>query len=135
MSSHTQRIVLSLLVLAFTTLKVQYARERSSPVPMNEYERTLKALNQYRALAAEDDGRPLPDLGVVKPGDAYSGVPRLIQLLSHLGDLPAGLIDADSELYDGPVVDAVKRFQARHELETDGIIGPATLEQLNTPLS
>ncbi len=37
-------------------------------------------------------------------------------------------------MYDGAVVEAVKRFQSRHGLEPDGRIGAATLDQLNTPL-
>jgi murein L,D-transpeptidase YcbB/YkuD len=110
-----------------------YARERSVTPPTDEYERTLAALDHYRILAAEDDGIPLPDAGIVAPGALYPGVPALVHLLTRLGDLPE---DADNtERYDGALVDAVKKFQARHGLEVDAIIGPATLEQLNTPLS
>jgi murein L,D-transpeptidase YcbB/YkuD len=110
-----------------------YARERPPTPPPDEYERTLAALDHYRVLAAEDDGTPLPGAGFIKPGNRYPGLPALIRLLTRLGDLPedAGNI----ERYDGPLVDAIKNFQARHGLEVDGIIGPATMEQLNTPLS
>lgn len=38
--------------------------------------------------------------------------------------------DADV-LYEGDLVDAVRRFQERHGLETDGIVGPATRRELN----
>jgi hypothetical protein len=45
--------------------------------PMDEYERRLRALNQYRVLAAEDDGELLPVTeNPVEPGDYYAGVPR-----------------------------------------------------------
>ena len=37
-------------------------------------------------------------------------------------------------VYEGALVDAVKRFQTRHGLEPDGRIGKSTLAQLNTPL-
>src|SRR6185436_15784386 len=37
-------------------------------------------------------------------------------------------------VYDGALVDAVKRFQVRHGLEPDGRIGRSTLAQLNTPI-
>ena len=40
--------------------------------------------------------------------------------------------DFDPTVYDPVLVEAVKRFQARHGLNTDGIIGPATLAQINT---
>ena len=102
---------------------------------MDEYERTLRALNQYRALAAEDDGALLPATEEpVEPGEYYADIPRLIRLLSLIGDLPADDVPADSELYQGELVEAVKRFQSRHGLKPDGRIDTATLEQLNTPL-
>jgi len=102
---------------------------------MDEYERTLRALNQYRALAAEDDGALLSATEEpVEPGEYYADVPRLIRLLSLIGDLPAGAVPTDSELYQGALVAAVKKFQSRHGLKTDGRIDTTTLEQLNTPL-
>ena len=53
-----------------------------------------------------------------------------------LGDLPVKAeIPADSALYTGALVEAVKRFQDRHGLEPDGRLGPDTVSQLNTPLS
>ena len=47
---------------------------------------------------------------------------------------PRGSVPDDSELYEGELVTAVKRFQSRHGLEPDGRIDTTTLEQLNTPL-
>jgi murein L,D-transpeptidase YcbB/YkuD len=102
---------------------------------MQEYERTLRALNRYRAMAAEDDGALLQATEEpVEPGNRYADIPRLIRLLSLLGDLRAESVPDDSESYEGELVTAVKRFQSRHGVTPDGIIGPATLEQLNTPL-
>jgi murein L,D-transpeptidase YcbB/YkuD len=126
---------LILLTVAFTLIDPGEASGRSFTVPMHQYERISRALSQYRALAAQDDGEPLPDPGdAVQPGASYDGTARLIRLLSLLGDLPEGAVLRDSELYDGELVAAVKRFQSRHGLEPDGRIGQKTLEQLNTPL-
>ena len=112
------------------------AKERSWPVPMNEYERTLRALEQYRAFAAQDDGAPLAATdNAVEPGDSYADAPRLIRLLRLIGDLPEDADTGESGVYQGELVTAVKRFQSRHGLAPDGLIGAATLEQLNTPLS
>jgi L,D-transpeptidase YcbB len=103
--------------------------------PGDAYQRTLRALNQYRVLAAKDDGAFLPATEEpVEPGDSYADAPRLIRLLSLIGDLPEESVPADSELYQGELVEAVKRFQSRHGLEPDGRIDLTTLEQLNTPL-
>ena len=102
---------------------------------MDEYERTSRALDQYRALAAEDDGVILPPTEKpLEPGDSYTDIPGLTRLLSRVGDLSAGGDIADSELYQGELVEAVKRFQSRHGLKPDGRIDTATFEQLNTPL-
>lgn len=98
-------------------------------------QRLEQALRQYRTLALEDDGEPLPELRKpVDPGASYAGVPRLTRLLRRLGDLPADA-SPSSGIYEGALVDAVKRFQIRHGLLADGRLGKYTLEQLNTPLS
>ena len=103
---------------------------------MGEYRRTLKALERYRVLAAEDDGDILPEIEKpVEPGGQYDGIPRLIRLLRRVGDLPADADPADSDSYEGALVTAVQRFQGRHGLEPDGRIDKATLAQLNIPLS
>jgi L,D-transpeptidase YcbB len=103
---------------------------------LDEYERTLRALNQYRALAAGGNDELIPETPEpVEPGDTWDGVPALNRLLTRLGDLPEDAASDDSELYQGDTVAAVQKFQSRHGLEPDGIIGPLTLEQLNTPLS
>jgi L,D-transpeptidase YcbB len=102
----------------------------------DEYRRTASALERYQVLAAEDDGAILPSPEKpINPGEHYAGVPRLIRLLRLVGDLPAGTGTADSDLYNGALVTAVKRFQTRHGLEPDGRIGKATLVELNTPLT
>jgi L,D-transpeptidase YcbB len=56
-------------------------------------------------------------------------------LLRLLGDLPDGAVAENSSIYNGPLVDAVKHFQARHGLGPDGRLGTQTLKQLNMPLS
>ena len=104
--------------------------------PFPGYRWSERALARYLQLARQDDGETLPALKkTVEPGDTYSGAPRLERLLRLLGDLPAGAVLGRPGVYEGPLVDAVKRFQARHGLDPDGRIGKSTLQQLNTPLS
>ena len=106
---------------------------RRSPV----YDELKKALVKYMRLAKEDNGEKLPEPhGIGFSGTLYDGVPRLARLLRLVGDLPESAeIPADSRLYDGPLVEAVKRFQSRHGLRPDGYLTLDTIAQLNVPLS
>lgn len=101
-----------------------------------EYRLLEQALARYRELAEDTTLRPLPtSAGNVEVGDPYEGVPQLRRLLVALGDLDEATTAASpSPLYEGEIVEAVKRFQARHGRTVDGILGPATLEALNVPL-
>jgi murein L,D-transpeptidase YcbB/YkuD len=105
--------------------------------PFAGYRGTLAALQHYLQLARADDGEKLPvPTKAVVPGSPYDGVRRLTRLLRLLDDLPANAaVPDDSDLYQGALVDAVKRFQMRHGLTSDGRLDRQTLAHLNTPLS
>ncbi len=112
------------------------ADARPSNSPMREVELTARALTRYRAMAAQDDGEPLPITGApVQPGERYDGVPRLVRLLSLIGDLPSYEAPENGDLYAGAVVEAVQRFQLRHGLAPSGVINEPTLDALNVPLT
>jgi len=115
---------------------VKGALEGMEP-PYEGYRRTEQALLRYMAMAREDSGALLPvPKKTVEPGTSYDGAARLADLLRRVGDLPAdAAMPGDSKLYQGVLVEAVKRFQARHGLDADGRLGKATFQQLNTPLS
>jgi murein L,D-transpeptidase YcbB/YkuD len=100
------------------------------------YQRTLAALHRYLELAHQDAGAPLPvPPKTLEEGSHYTGVPRLAGLLRLLGDLPADAAMPTDDLYQSPLVDAVKRFQDRHGLTADGRLGAQTVKQLNTPMA
>lgn len=107
------------------------------------------------ATASDAWGKPIRRGRTMRPGERSNRVAEARARLIALGDLdPAAYtVDAqaddgekvaandvttdvpeatiDERLFDPQMVDAVKRFQARHGLNTDGVIGPATLRQLN----
>ena len=61
--------------------------------------------------------------------------PRLDTLrkrLIQMGDLEEGAHSGD--VYDGALIDGVKKFQYRHGIDQDGVIGPATLAEFNTDI-
>ena len=104
--------------------------------PFAGYRRTEQALAQYIELARADDGEKLPAVTKpIDPGQSYAGLPRLARFLRLVGDLPPdATLPSDTQVYDGPLVDAVKHFQSRHGLDADGRLGPATVKELNVPL-
>ena len=98
-----------------------------------QYARMREILADYRELALLDLPR-VPEVDVVHPGDEYAGTAELRSLLIALGDLDAGTTAAGMT-YDSVLAAGVERFQARHGLEVDGIIGKGTFTELNTPLT
>ena len=90
-------------------------------------------LPRYKALAEKQWPGPLPGVKKLSPGDAYPATAALAEILRDLGDLPAGAAAPADGTYGGALVDAVKRFQGRHGLTYDGVIGPGTLRALNHP--
>ncbi|HTM11859.1 MAG TPA: L,D-transpeptidase family protein [Bryobacteraceae bacterium] len=105
--------------------------------PYQSYRRTERALQQYIAMARQEGVGLLPvTKKPVEPGASYAATAPLAERLRLLGDLPKNVsLPLDLNIYNGPLVDAVRRFQVRHGLQPDARIGKATLAQLNTPLS
>jgi len=106
------------------------------------YVRNRRELARYRSLAQAGEPEAVPALPKgrkVEPGKAWAGVPALRTRLRVLGDLaadaPAAAAPDGTPAYDAATVAAVKRFQARHILDADGMIGAATIEALNVPLA
>ena len=110
-SKSLRRMVLSFLILACVALRIEHGREKPLTAPMDEYERTMRALNQYRALASEDDGTTLPAIEeTVEPGEHYADASSLAHLLSRVGDLPPDAVPDEPEVYQGALVEAVGGF-------------------------
>lgn len=105
--------------------------------PYPGYYRLMRAMQKYEELASQDDATPLPDpKKTIAPGNTYVGVQQLARKLRLLGDLPPdAVVPLDSTTYQQPLVDAVKKFQARHGRDADGKIGAGTLADLSVPLT
>jgi murein L,D-transpeptidase YcbB/YkuD len=104
--------------------------------PFDGYRRAEDALLTYSKMAGSSDVAlvPVPQKGL-RPGTSYPSMPQLVARLRQLGDLPSTYdVPADSTAYKGAVVDAVKHFQGRHGLDTDGVLGKGTVTELNVPL-
>ncbi|MDE2304104.1 MAG: L,D-transpeptidase family protein [Gammaproteobacteria bacterium] len=103
------------------------------------YRLLLRALAKYRALAAHDPHASWPPLPRRRlgPGDVYAGVPVLRARLAAVGDLPANEASAPAGAQglrlDAALIAALERFQARHGLAADGVLGRRTFAALTTP--
>ena len=100
-----------------------------------QYHRLLGVLQRYRALARDTTLLPLPPgPRVLRPDSVWTGSAALRRLLRAVGDhpdpLPPPVMDT---LFDAGLSAAVQRFQRRHGVTDDGLVGPATRRLLTRP--
>ncbi|MDR9440168.1 MAG: L,D-transpeptidase family protein [Halomonas sp.] len=118
-----------------------FALARPSAAP---YERLRAGLARYRHIERQGGWPRLPlRQQPLRPGDLHDDVPLLRERLAIIGELEVMAADlfavtesdaAEPRRYDDTLVAAVERFQRRHLLEVDGIVGPRTREALNVPV-
>ena len=100
-----------------------------------QYVALRKALATYRKRA-EEGGWPQVPAGLrLKPGQKSPHVRALALRLAASGDY-SGRIPGEEgpQPYDTALQEAVKRFQRRHGLVEDGIVGAPTAAELNIPI-
>lgn len=97
------------------------------------YEALRATLATYRRIKLEGGWRPIPPGKTIRPGDSSDRVPALRARLLAEGDLAPEASDS-GDVYDTELAAAVKRFQERHALALDGLVGGKTLRVLNVPV-
>lgn len=98
-----------------------------------QYAALREALRHCAALAARESQVPrLPADLALRPGRRHAQVPRLRMRLAFWDDLDGPV--AAGDVFDRATVEAVKRFQARHGLAADGVVGPGVVAALNAPV-
>jgi murein L,D-transpeptidase YcbB/YkuD len=105
--------------------------ERDLPVDP-AFWRLRAAAAGYRELAAAGGWPAVPEGPKLELGDRDIRVEALRRRLSTSGDLDPSF--ASSDVFDGALDEAVRRFQRRHGLDDDGVVGKATLAALNLPI-
>lgn len=91
------------------------------------------ALRRYRAIEKAGGWPSIPEGPVIRKGDRGDRIPLLRQRLLLAGDLSVNA-DTTDTLFDDILEAGVRRFQYRHGLDADGIVGAATTRALNTPV-
>jgi L,D-transpeptidase YcbB len=97
------------------------------------YRALREALADYRARAAKGGWPALPQSLKLKPGQSESQVAALAKRLAASGDYPESAASTVTT-YDSGLQEAVERFQRRHGLEPDGVVGRTVVAQLNVPI-
>lgn len=103
----------------------------SAYAPMHpQYQKLRRHLARYQELG--DTAWPALVLprgrAALVPGDSGELVTAIRTRLARLGDLAT---DTGGAVYDTVMVEGMRRFQARHGLQEDGVIGPNALRTLN----
>ena len=115
--------------------RVQHLATELTP-PLVLYRNLREMLRRYRDLAAVSTlARVRVPERTVRPGDSAADLGPLLELLERLGDLSPSPQARPPETYDDALAAALRRFQQRHGLEADGIIGAGTRAALSVPLS
>lgn len=126
-----------------------FAAARPAAAP---YERLRAGLARYRHIERQGGWPLLPARArSLRPGDSHDDVALLRERLAIIGELEvmaaAPSAGAENESagaenesptprrYDDRLEEAVRRFQRRHLLEVDGIVGPQTRAALNVPVA
>lgn len=94
------------------------------------YNQFIDRLVRYNKIKTEGGWPKVNFSRTIKPDEFDSNLPVLRKRLYATGDLEyaEGFMDS---LYDDDLVNGVKKFQSRHGLNPDGIIGKNTVSALN----
>ncbi len=126
--------VLSVFEKAISENRIADSLLRLTP-QQDTYSILKQQLRRYRTIAANGGWPEMPTGGLLKKGLQNKQITTLRERLAISGDLTGEEKTATAEVFDGEMEQAVIRFQERHGLQADGVVGPLTRKALNVPAS
>ncbi|HZH27490.1 MAG TPA: L,D-transpeptidase family protein [Azospirillaceae bacterium] len=120
-------------VLAVVEAPDVEARLAALPPPHPEYANLRAALARMRKVAKAGGWAVVGEGQVLRPGMQDPNVAAVRRHLIATGDLqgPAKGPDKGGDVYDPKLEGAVRRFQARHGIDVDGVVGVQTRAHMN----
>jgi len=98
-----------------------------------DYLKLRRVLNRFQLIARKGGWPTVPDGRCLKKGDRGERVALLRARLITSGDLDSPDESLD-DLFGDELEQAVRKFQGRHGIDVDGIVGPNTIAALNVPV-
>ena len=118
----------TLLLEKISNSEIEQAFDWARP-KFPHYQWLRNGLEKYRTIQTAGGWQPIPGGTTLKPGQSDARVSLLRNRLMITGDY-SGKHPAP-DLFDADLTSAVERFQQRHGLEVDGLVGRNTLDALN----
>lgn len=100
----------------------------------SQYQRLQGALERHRAMADEGGWPSVPGGPTIRPNAEDPRLATLARRLAISGDFQGHNTPVSTDVYDETLQGAVRRFQNRHGLEVDALVGRATLRALNVSI-
>lgn len=116
---------------AFEAPDIRAFLDQQAP-PFPQYVELQKKLAEYRILAEKGGWLSIPAGKVLKPGMKDQRIKIIRKRLVATKELDAR--NMDSAVFDKAMEKAVRRFQKRHNLNPDGVVGKQTLASMNVPV-
>lgn len=114
---------------AFNKLDDPFIRALALEPQLAGYLKVQNRIRHLMWLAEQDWWQPIQLSQLVRPGKQDPIIADVVKRLWLLGDIETSA--SESTLLDSSVAEALKRFQLRHGLKPDAVIGPETIKWLN----
>ncbi|NKQ40162.1 MAG: L,D-transpeptidase family protein [Sulfurovum sp.] len=129
------RTTVSVLMDAIALGSFKKGIKNAEPKHFN-YPKLKKYLLKYIKIEKDGSWKKLPKYSKkLKSGKSSAAIPMIRYNLALEGDLGSCRGEMNSTLYDKCLVKAVKRFQLRNGVKSDGVIGKSTYTLMDIPVS